>query len=439
MPKLLTTAAVARLHAKGKRREVRDAGAPGLPSGVKSWAMRLRRPDGRSAKLTLGKVDLGPENGDAPVHGGALTLRQARQLANAIDRQRARGEDVASMTERHRREERLRLDATRDSFLALVRDFAADQMRHIRGWRAQAKVLGLLYPPDGGEPTLAHGGLAERWASLPVGEISAHMVHGAIEEAHTRAIPGIAARGHGASDARAQHLSAAIRKLFSWAAGKRRVTTNPCVGLHRPKASKPRDRVLTAAELRSLWRACDEIGWPFAPCVKLLMLTGARRSEVAKLPWDELSEDLSVWTLPAARSKNKRAHIIPLPPLVREIIAGIPRTGPFVFTANGRSPVSGWSTVKARLDAKTGIRGWIIHDIRRTVVTGMVDIGVLPHVVEVVVNHVSGHRSGVAGVYNRSELMPERKAALERWATHLAGVVAGEPTGVVVDIKRGRR
>jgi integrase len=438
MPKLLTTAAVQRLKAKGKRLEVRDAGAPGLhlviqPSGVKSWAMRLRRPDGRPAKLTLGRVDLGDENGDDPVLGAPLTLRQARQLANSVDRQRARGIDVASMTEQKRREERLRLDASRDSFLALARDFAGDQMRNIRGWRAQAKVLGLSYPREGGEPTLVSAGLAERWASLPVGEISARMIHDAIDEAQRHAIPGTAPRTAGASDARAHHLAAAIGKLFSWAARKRRVATNPCMGVHRPKASSERDRVLSAAELRSLWLACDAIGGPFGSCVKLLMLTGARRSEVSGLQWGELSEDLSIWTLPKERSKNKRTHVVPLPPMARSIISAAPQVEgcALVFTTNGKSAVSGWSTVKVRLDAAMGNGNWRIHDIRRSVVTGMVSIGVLPHIVELVVNHVSGHKSGVAGIYNRSEMMPERRTALERWAAHLAGIIEGKTANVV--------
>jgi integrase len=448
MPKLLTTAAVGRLRPhRSKRREVRDAGASGLhlviqPSGVKSWAMRLRRPDGRPAKLTLGRVDLGDENGDDPVLGAPLTLRQARQLANSIDRQRARGKDVASMTERKRREERLRLDASRDSFLALARDFATDQMSRIRGWRAQAKLLGLSYPRQCGEPTLVAGGLAERWASLPIGEISTHMIHDAIDEAQSRAIPGTAPRRAGASDARAQHLAAAIGKLFSWAAAKRRVATNPCLGMKRPKALGARDRVLTACELRSLWRACDAIGGPFGSSVKLLMLTGARRGEVARLRWDELSEDLSVWTLPKERTKNKRPHVVPLAPMARDVITAAPRIEgcQLVFTTNGKSAVSGWSTVKVRLDAAMGNSNWRIHDIRRSVVTGMVEIGVLPHVVELVVNHVSGHKSGVAGTYNRSEMMPERRAALERWALHLAGVVAGEaPAPADLESERRRR
>jgi integrase len=448
MPKLLTTAAVERLRPhQSKRREVRDAGAPGLhlviqPSGVKSWAMRLRRPDGRSAKLTLGRVDLGDENGDDPVLGAPLTLRQARQLANSIDRQRARGVDVASMTEKKRREERLRLDATRSSFLALARDFATDQMSRIRGWRAQAKLLGLSYPRQGGEPTLVAGGLAERWASLPVAEIDGDVIHGSIEEARSRAVPGTAPRRPGASDSRAKALAAALGKLFSWASRRRRVATNPCVGVHRPKAPPERDRVLTEAELRHLWKACDAIGWPFGPCVKLMMLTGARRSEAAGLRWDELSGDLSTWTLPRERTKNKRPHVVPLAPMAREVLASAPRIdgSQLVFTTNGTTPISGWSKLKARLDAAMGAGSWRLHDVRRSVVTGMVELGVLPHVVEMVVNHVSGHKSGVAGVYNKSELKAERRAALERWALHLAGVVAGKvPTAVDLGSERRRR
>jgi hypothetical protein len=128
--------------------------------------------------------------------------------------------------------------------------------------------------------------------------------------------------------------------------------------------------------------------------------------------------------------------------MARDVITAAPRIEgcQLVFTTNGKSAVSGWSTVKVRLDAAMGNSNWRIHDIRRSVVTGMVEIGVLPHVVELVVNHVSGHKSGVAGTYNRSEMMPERRAALERWALHLAGVVAGEaPAPADLESERRRR
>ena len=151
------------------------------------------------------------------------------------------------------------------------------------------------------------------------------------------------------------------------------------------------------------------------------------------MKWSELSDDFTTWTLPAERAKNGRVHITPLPAAAREIIASTVRINacPYVFTTNNRTPVSGWSKSKARLDKLMGdTLPWRLHDLRRTAVTGMGELGIAPHVIELVVNHVSGSRGGIAGVYNRSELLPERKAALERWADHVMGLATDRPSNV---------
>jgi integrase len=456
MPKLLTVAAVARLRAKGnERREVRDAGAPGLhlviqPSGIKSWAVRLRRPDGRPAKLTLGRCVTGDdETSDEPVLGGALTLRQARELANRIDRQRAMGHDVAALTKQRRREDRLRSAAEGRDFASIARDFVEDHcMRRNRGWKVTAKILGLKYQGESAVPALIAGGLCERWAAVGANEIDAHMIFAVVDEARRHAIPGKRASNPHASDSRGRVIANAIGKLFAWAAQHRRVALNPAVGMHRPASPPSRDRVLSEQELRWLWVALNDVGMPFSACIKLLMLTGARRSEVAGMEWAELSDDFSVWNLPAARSKNKLPLVMFLPPMARSIIEGVPRVmgSRHVFTTNGSTPVTGFGKVKLRLDRLmlarareearrdanlVTIPAWKIHDIRRSVVTHMVEIGILPHVVEAVINHVSGHRGGVAGVYNRAQYLTEKKAALEKWAGHLAGVVEERPADIV--------
>jgi integrase len=192
--------------------------------------------------------------------------------------------------------------------------------------------------------------------------------------------------------------------------------------------------VLTAAEIVLFWRACDALGEPTGRMLKLLLLTGCRRSEVAGVTRVELSEDGTVWNIPGERTKNKRPHVVPLPVLVREIIASVkPIAGTdLVFTTNGRSPITGWSVLKHKLDGlMPGVAPWRIHDLRRSCVTGMAELGVRPDVIELCVNHVSGLRGSVAGIYNRSELLPERRAALERWAAHIEGIVSGRPANVV--------
>src|SRR5262249_47206081 len=164
-----------------------------------------------------------------------------------------------------------------------------------------------------------------------------------------------------------------------------------------------------------------------------LLLTGERLNEVAGMRDSEL--DGEMWGLPGDRTKNKLPHQVPLPPLAMEIIESVPRIEncPYVFTTKGRTPISGWSKIKLALDREMGKlkEPWRLHDLRRTFVTHLCELGVSPHVVEQLVNHQGGHRGGVAGVYNKGVLMPERTKALLRWAQHIEGLVSGEPTKVV--------
>jgi len=139
--------------------------------------------------------------------------------------------------------------------------------------------------------------------------------------------------------------------------------------------------------------------------------------------------------IPGSRTKNRQAHVVPLPPLAHKTLASIkPIAGAagYVFTTTGRTPVGAWSRIKNQLDTAMGtMPPWRLHDLRRTFVTGLADLGIRPDVIELAVNHRSGLRGGIAGVYNKSELLPERRAALERWAAHVEGLVAGKPTKVV--------
>ena len=224
--------------------------------------------------------------------------------------------------------------------------------------------------------------------------------------------------------------------MFGWLKEKRRLKFNPMIALTSPSAPKARDHVLTNPEIVKLWAVCDAQGFPFGPLLKLLALTGCRREEVAGMRRTELSEDLATWTIPGQRTKNHLVHVVPLPPMARNIIRSIDQHGDLVFTTNGRTSVSGFSKMKKRLDAKLKFAPWIIHDLRRTAATGMADIGIPPHIVEACLNHVSGAKAGVAGTYNRAQYLLEKKAALERWADHIAAQIEGRPAQVVA---MGRR
>jgi integrase len=459
--KVLTEAAVARLKPDRKRREIPDARAAGLylmiqPSGARSWALRFRRPDGRNAKLTLGPACFsGQELKGDPVLGQPLTLAAARLLAADIHRQRKMDIDVIgehAAAKRRRRSEREQADAS--TFGVLARQFIAEHAKpKVRRWREIAYILGLRYPLDGdGEPTEARDGLAERWGDKPVSAIDPHLVYQTIDEARRHGVPGIKPRTKGLSDPRGRKMARVLSKFFAWLVQHRKVATNPCVGMYVPPPPTSRERVLSSAELRWLWAGCDRVGPPFGPMVKTLLLCGVRREEIRRKSHSEISQDGTLWTIPSSRTKNRRPHTVPLSRLVREIIASVPRIegeADYVFTLDGSRAIAGIAKCKERLDramleaARTErgegatISPWRLHDLRRTFVTGLIELGVAPHVVEAAVNHISGVKAGVAGTYNRSELMPERRTALERWAAHIEGLVSGSASKVITLPRKG--
>ena len=217
---------------------------------------------------------------------------------------------------------------------------------------------------------------------------------------------------------------AQLSALFAWALAHGLTEANPVVGTLAPKGSQPRERVLVDAELAALWKACgdDDHG----RCIKLLILCGGRRQEIGGIAWPEINFEQGRWTLPGARSKNGRAHTLPLLPSMLAIIKDVPRMAGrdqlFGQRANG---FTGWSRGKAALDARSRVKNWTTHDIRRSVATRMADLGIGPHIIEQILNHQSGHKSGVAGIYNRSSYEREVRAALALWEDHIRTLVEG--------------
>jgi integrase len=465
----LTVAAVRKYAPQAQRRELRDTQAPGLyliiqpkPKGTKSWAMRFRRPDGRAAKLTLGRVELADvEPKDEPVLGGALTLRQARQLANKIDRERARGLDVIAEHSAQKHRERVAaVQRSASSFTVAAREFFAEYKvrrwaARPRRWREDARLLGLRYPPNSdpadAEPEIIRGGLAAIWADKPMAEITDDDVYAVVDGARRHGVPGLPRRSRGASDARGRKMHGALSVLFRWLLRHRKVRANPCIGVERPGPPPQRERALSEQEVRWFWLACDKLGAPYGSLFKLLLLTGARLDEGTGMRRPELSEQGATWIVPSERTKNHRPHLVPLPPLARTVIASAPQlqsAGAFVFTYSG-TPLSGFSRAKVKLDAAmlevareedpaAQLAPWRLHDLRRTVSTIMHErLGILPHVVEAVLNHVSGHKAGVAGTYNVAEYRQEKQTALARWANHIEALVNGQSAKVTPMRRKG--
>jgi integrase len=454
MSKPLTAAAVRKFAPAAERRRIPDPGMRSLflivePSGRKSWQMRFRTTGGRIGKMTLGPVDLSDnEMREEPALGQPLTLAAARQLAARVHRERALGHDPIADHKAARERQRVAVvEATSNTFGAVAKEFIEKSAsKKIRRWKEEARLLGLQPTAEGLE--VIRGGLAQRWSNKPIGKIDGHDIHTIVAETRERGAPGLERRSDGPTESRARAMLATLSGMFSWLLQHRRVETNPCANVHRPDPSKARDRVLTNAEIVAFWKATNAVAPPFAAVLKLLLLTGCRLNEIASLRCDELN--YGSLHIPGTRTKNHRAHVVPLAPLAREIIECVPRIAgtQLLFSTTGSTPVSGWSKCKERIDAamlkvlreqnRATLPPWRLHDLRRTFVTGVCELGVPPHVVEAAVNHISGHRGGVAGVYNRSELLPERKAALERWAAHVHGLVSPQPDNVVA-IKRRRQ
>lgn len=224
----------------------------------------------------------------------------------------------------------------------------------------------------------------------------------------------------------ARHAFAAVRKMFNWMVEHGMIDISPCAGMKAPGKPGSRDRVLTDDELKVIWMSAAGIGLPFGTIVQLLMLTGQRRGEVVAMAWEEIDEKKAIWTIPGERTKNGKSHAVPLTAAVLAMLSGIAKTkSPYVFPARGKpdQPYSGYSKGKRELDAAAEFHDWTLHDLRRTAATGMARLGIAPHVVERVLNHVSGTFVGVAGIYNRFKYEDEMRSALKAWEDHLMRIV----------------
>jgi integrase len=222
----------------------------------------------------------------------------------------------------------------------------------------------------------------------------------------------------------------ALSAVFAWAIKEGLADVNPVIGTRAPdEDARPRERVLDNTELAAVWRACgdDDHG----KIVRLLLLTGARRQEVGSMAWSELDRERGTWTIPPERTKNKRPHTLALPAAAWAIIETVEHRDSLdgLFGRNGGG-FSSWSTAKKLLDERVDIAPWVLHDVRRSVATGMADLGVLPHTIEALLNHV-GYREGVAGVYNKSAYEREVRTALALWSDHVRGLVHGSERKII--------
>ena len=213
-------------------------------------------------------------------------------------------------------------------------------------------------------------------------------------------------------------VRSSLSAFFTWAIHEGLTELNPVTATAQANAGPSRDRVLTQGELTAILSALGQDR--FSDIVRLLVLTGQRRMEIGGLRWSEIDLGRGLIVLGPDRTKNHRLHELPISTQVRAVLEGQPRNGEWVF---GRE-WSGWSHGKAMLDQRlNGMADWRLHDLRRTAATMMADAGVLPHIVEAILNHVSGHRAGVAGIYNRARYEEEMRQALQRWADRIDALI----------------
>ena len=391
----LNVRTVESLKPKSTRQEIPDGLLPGLylqiePTGSRSWTLRYRH-GGRTRKFTLGKYP-------------TLDLKTARELASKALRAVAEGRDPA-------RERKLLRSAGADTVASVAALFVE---RHGRTYRKRTyeTATGML-----------NRHVLPRWGSRPLAEITRRDVIALLDDVVD-----------GGSPVSANRVLAVVRRMFTWAIERDIVEASPCVGVRAPTPEVSRDRVLTDIELCAVWLAAERYGGPYGALVRLLILTGQRRNEVAQARWAEFDLEARLWSLPGERTKNQRPHTVPLPEAAIALLRSLPRIGDeFVLTTNGRVPAGGFGKHKARVDAllPPDMSEWRLHDIRRTVATGLARIGAALPVIEKILNHVGGSFAGVVGVYQRHDFADEKRTALDHWTKHVERLVRGDPAIIV--------
>ncbi len=348
--------------------------------GSRVWVVQYRNALGQSKRETLGRVAL-------------LSATDARRAAAERLARVRLGEDPGAVREAAKKRAAVTVGSKLDAYL----EGLAERVR-ATGLRESTRYM------------------RQAWAPLhrtPVSDVTRAQVAERLGEIAKTSGPYAANRARNT-------LSA----FYGWLIEEGVAEANPVVGTRKPIRDEKRQRVLKPAEIKAVLGALP--AGDFGRIVRLLLLTGQRRDEVADMVWSEIDLAAGLWRLPGARTKNGLAHDVPLSAAALTILAEAPRIeGRDLVFGSGVGGFQGFTRAKAVLDRDSRVAGWRLHDLRRTAATGMGDLGVLPHVVEAVLNHISGSKAGVAGVYNYALYNPEKRAALDLWARHLAALEPG--------------
>ncbi|GHA04514.1 tyrosine-type recombinase/integrase [Novosphingobium arvoryzae] len=418
---ILTDAKVRGLKAaSGQRLEVPDALVPGLRIRVtptsKTWILR-QRAGGKVRTMTIGPF------GDG---AGAYSLAAARTKAVAMQGTIAGGAIIAPATIRRAQEGGERVAGVVDTFMTR---WAEKRIKNPSSYRWMFDKYVIPHFGDWQIQAIKRRDLAD--------------------------FLDLIADKHGMTTAR--RVGGLLKRLFKFAVSRDVIEADPAAALILPGAEVQRERTLTEDEIRALWVATDPASrgdernkagrlaahpsmFPWGAYFRLLLLTGQRRGEVAGMRWADIDLKARTWALASADTKSARAHLVPLSPAVVALLTGLPRLSidmdgksvpsPYVLTTNGAAPISMFSKPKGWLDdamcAALGgeLSDWRIHDLRRTVSTGLARLGVDPFVRRRVLNHAL---QGVDAIYDQFDYLEPKRAALDLWATELDRIVNGKP------------
>lgn len=394
MGKALTDVAIRNLKSGPARREIPDPGARGLyvivqPSGAKSFAVRYRF-GGKPRKLTL---------------KAGITLAAARREAADALYAVEQGRDPSTAKRQAKQDQRL---AAENTFRAIAEEYLKREGKRLRSADQRRAIL----------ERLVYDTLGDR----PIGEIRRSEVVRLLDKIEAGELKDQDGEPIKGGAIMADRTLAVIRKIMNWHAARADDFRSPIVrGMARVKAKeRARERTLTDDELRAIWKTAGATEGPFGPFVQFLLLTAARRNEAADMQWCELSG--ADWTLPASRNKAKVDLIRPLSVAARDVLSRAPKLAgcDFVFSTDGKNPISGFSRFKQKFDTACGVAGWTLHDLRRTARSLMSRAGVNSDHAERCLGHVI---AGVRGTYDRHEYHAEKQRAFEALAAQIERIV----------------
>jgi integrase len=383
-----------------------------------SWAVRAKIGGKHATKVTIGRYDETGGSGDPAASPSVsstqmLNVTQARALAKYVRAEAARGNDP-----RQQKSDKMSAAAWLDDFIKAARStgFKRGPVKASTADEYERIVEKAIKP---------------QWKH--VADIRT-LDYREVEKLLDKLVPG--AR---------RNVFAVLSAFFRWKPVMRVMGRNVIDQVEAPAIPKSRNRVLSHAEIKRVWKAAEKCGYPFGPMMQLLLCTGQRRDEIAKLKWSEISEDLDMITLDGSRTKNGKPNRVALAPLAQSILKGCPRIASeggqpseYVFTTTAKTAFSGFSNGKKALDKQCGepaLPEWTLHDLRRTFTSELARLGIKLEVAETILNHKSGVRGGLRAVYDLYDYEDEKREALKAWATRLQAIIADN----VTPFKRPRR